>query len=431
MSFLRLALLLIATTLSLAAPAAKKSCEQSLLPVPTEFAVRFLAETLADLKVFGDRSARSHAPFRQWLAENGIDWFALADGSKYDTLGRYFGPLLAPYGEADVAPRRRQQLAKELRHRGADAEDREDGYTLLSRISESNLEKLLHRFRTHHDSANRPARGDAVHAEVSQALENLAFAFVHNTTSLDRRPSLPLLSARELVSMGITEKLNSKPFNSKVLKTDGNVYFFAIPYSKRGPFPMMTSQYGNASVILSEGFAEEWGWMSPYVMYPRELLEMASTLLPDEAAEVQRLSGSPPPLDGSKLEALKLKAWAPVVRALYRFDMRSSHYLQLIRETLRLSLEQLAVQNRTEYQRVIESLNSGRDLLPVIEQYSFKKLGLPTGHGSRSLELKIPVSVPVGMLDFRIDPINDFPMPGRRLPSFPKGPQMHRWDPQL
>lgn len=405
---------ILALLVSLSAAAHNRDCEMAVLRVPEDRAERFLTETIsADLNAFGDYWAEKHAPFRQWLTENGIKWNALQDGGKYHTLARYFVPKLSIYSRQNIEQRRRTQLAAELAHRGAPGRKHPDGYVTLRRLSAANLARLLARFEQTMPGARRLPLGHPQLGVIAQAVEDLRIAYIHNTNGLNQRPAFPLLSARELMGMGITEKLNTHPFNSEALRTHGNVYFFAIPYARRGPFPEVRRAYGNTSIILSGEFADEWGVLSPYVMRPEDLEELANAVFPDEMNEV-RLTGQ--------------REWAPVVRRLHTLDLRPADFMTLIRETLRLSLEHLAVTDPSVFQQVLESVRTGNGLFDVIDRYSVGRLGISFANGYRSLELKIPVAVPTSVLDVRMvyDPTGF----GEPIGPGPKAPHLNRFLPE-
>ena len=429
---MRFLALLIILALSIHA-SAQSRCEETLLPpVPTDLAVRFLAETLhADMAVLGDRWAQEYAPFRRWLNENGIKWQSLQNGQKYDTMGRYFSPLLSPYNDKNIDRLRSEQLTQELIHRGAKLSPRAEGYSALNKISFSNYNRMLKEFKLKFPAQLSLSEQDPRKAQIRQALDKLAFAFIHNTTGLDRRPSFPLLSARELVGMGITDKLNTQPFNRLLLKTDGNVYFFAIPYSKAGSFPNVQSQYGSTSIILGEDFANSSGWMSPFVMHPNELLELAQKLMPDKAHAAKSLEPNEfMRAAGLDHGSIPFEAWQPIVKSLYRFDMRPGDYLRLVRETLQISIEDLAHRDTKEFEQVLENLKKGNQLPELIDKYSIGRLGITSAHLNRALELKVPVAVPPNVLDIRFDARRDF---GQKGPShlMPKGPLFDRMDRSL
>ncbi len=426
--------------LSFNAAGSKPSCEGQLLPpVEPEVAIRFLSETLImEVKAFGDFWAREHAPFRHFLRENGVDWARLPDGSKYDLLARFFGPLLAPYHEKYLKDARARQLLDELIHRGASHGRHKDGYDLLKLLSRQNYLRLIRIFKSQMSLSRSFSIPKELSEEIDAALNQLALAFIHNTTSLDRRPTFPLLSAQELLKMGISEKLNTKPFNSELLKTHGNVYFFAVPYSRSGSFPKMSSQYGNISIVLNERWAQQWGWMSPFVMYPRDLWDLGAHAFPEELEQIilslsrGRNKNFKADADyfSSHADSIPLDAWHPIVASLHRLDMNPEDYLQLLRETLRLSLSDLATNNESEYKRVINSLNTGQELADVIHKYSLGRLGISFESGLRSLELKIPIAVPPGVLEMRFDSLTEFPS-GRRSAPFPKGPMFFKMNPDL
>lgn len=423
-------LIILALTIRVSA---EPRCQQELLPpVSADLAIRFLAETLqTDMAVMGDKWALEYAPFRRWLNENGINWQSLSKGQKYDSMGRYFAPLLTPYKDKSIGQLRAKQLKYELLHRGAKISIADvDGYAALAELSSANYKRLLTTFKKLNLKLITSEQ-DPLKMQIRSAVDNISFAFIHNTTGLDRRPSFPLLSARELVTMGITDKLNTLPFNSQLLKTDGNVYFFAIPYSKTGQFPSVQSQYGSTSIILSEDFAQTWGWMSPFVMHPNELLSLAQKILPDKIHNVKAFVPNEfMQAAGVGHEAIPFEAWQPVVKSLHLFDMKPADYLKLVKETLQLSLEDLATRDRQLFDRVLENIKSGKELSEIIDKYSIGQLGISSAHMNRALELKVPVAVPPNVLDIRVDMKKDY-APRGPFHMVPKGPLFDRMDNSL
>lgn len=406
---------LIFLNLSLSARA-NETCERRLLePVPIDLALRFLSETLqTDLKTMGDLWARDNAIFRQWLDKNKVVWTELPDGTKYETLGRFLAPQLEPYKESHLQKRRAAQLAGELVHRGARRQPGEPGYQLLKRLSLENFRTLLAQFQSRMKSVNSIDSPPATLQQIEDAVKKLAIGFVHNTTQLERRPTFPLLSARELSDLGITGKLNTQSFNSEILKTHGNIFFFAIPYSKASRLPVKPSQYGSRSIVLNEFFAQEWGWMSPFIMYPNELLDLAHRLL-----KIQPHSGF-----------VKEEDWRPMIQELHRFDMRPSEYVLLLQETLKLTMVQLSLTDPKEFQRILKALETGKNLDLIVNQYCLEPLGLSSKQTPRALELKVPVAVPPNVLDVMFDPKSDYPSTSFEGPHLtPKGPLLHRPDP--
>ncbi|MGE4131287.1 MAG: hypothetical protein AB7F86_06590 [Bdellovibrionales bacterium] len=393
-------------------------CQNPLLAVPVETSLRFLTDILpADPSVFGDRWAVENLEFRKWLKQKKIVWKNLATAEKYGAMGRFFSEALGPYVTTDFEAARAEQLAQELRHRGAPIKNLKNGYDILENLSRANVERLWARFAA--KVADSSPLDPKTEEAIEQTLQNLSFALIHNTTELDRRPSLSLLSARELVKLGITHILNTKPFNSEILKTDGNVFFFVIPYSRKGNFPVVKSKYGRASLILSESFADQWGWVSPYVMNPPDLVEVAERGFPEALANF--------PQEG-KLEKLTSTQWRPLVRSLSQMDFKLSDFRNLMIVTLRRSLRHLARSNRTEFEKVLLDLTKGDNLFEILEQYSLGQVGFSMKHGFRSLELKVPMAVPPEKLDFRMDSWNeDYPgMGNRRSLPIPKGPMLDR-----
>lgn len=359
--------------LSLTASAAWATCDDDLT------AIRFLTEAVGpNLSAFGNSLIQRHADFRKWLRQEGEPWDGLSDARRYELLGQYYSQQLSSYTEIDG---RGLQLDAELTYRGADTDTGLRGYPRLRALSAENYSRQIVRMVVM-DFAN--VQGDFPAAQVTSVLNELELVYIHNTTGLFKRPVAPLLSSRELLAMGIDGKLNTKPFNTDILKSDGNVYFYAIPHVKSAPFPKVISPFGNVNLILNPLYAERWGWASPYVMNP------------------------------SDLEGLRMP-----LRRLHEWDFKPSDLLKLIRMTFEVSLRKLWVNDRAEFDRVLAELKSGADLLPLMRKYSLGRLGIPFEQIHNSLELKIPIAVAPQALELR-------PTGDGYSPFIPSGPRLHR-----
>jgi hypothetical protein len=361
--------------LLLTSQAAFASCDETLT------GIRFLTEaTGKELNAFGNRLASTHQDFQAWLANQDTDWLTLEDAAKYELLGRYYSEKLRDYKEVGG---RGDQLEIELRHRGASIEPGLHGYAHLHALSAENYSRQIVRFTVMFFT---PIDSAFPEAQVDDVLSEIELVYVHNTTGLFKRPSAPLLSSRELTAMGIDGKLNTAEFNREILKTDGNVYFYAIPHVKSAPFPEVVSPYGNVNLVLNPIYAETYGWASPYLMRPEDL------------------------------DKLRMP-----IRHLHEWDFKPSDLLKLIRNTFRVSLLRLWREDRAEFDRVLAALKKGDDLLPLMREYSLGRLGIPFEQIHNGLELKVPIAVAPEALDIRLTREGFSPL-------IPKGPMLHRWE---
>lgn len=378
--------------------------------IECERALRFLGETVPSMGTpqFGNSLASSSPEFQNWLGQNHLTWSALEDGAKNEALGQFYGAKLRPYQESEVAKRRVVQLNEDLEYRGVH-NPYKDGYETLKWMSAQNLEHLLEHFQN--TLGHIPLKtAPLVQARISKAVSSLEFIYAHNTSQLKHNPSFPLLSARELAAMGIHSSLNTGPFNRLTLKSDGNIFFFAIPHVKSTPFPEVTSRYGTATILLDDTFARHWGWMSPYIMDPSDLMKVAAKEARDELTQFKYYLRANFPeyinedfeFTSGRFEKVPPEAYLAMLRQLHHYDMTPQDYQKAMQETLRISLEAMYLNHSSEFETVMSDLEQGRNLDEILKLYSLGRAGIPFDGGSaRSLELKVPVSIPLEALTYR------------------------------
>lgn len=321
-------------------------------------------------------SIHSKQQFQDYLIRLGLAWNRLSESERQAVVFQFAHEVIQHNKEStDLNLRRARSLYDELRHRGTTFNHRHRrGYFILRRLSKENLNRetrfVKSAFKTEHWPVKLPER---VSAKIQSLVDDFAFHYVHNTTVPKGVLAAPLLSSRVIHESGLARPLNALTFNTDTLKSDNNVFFHAIPRLKSLPAPFIVSQYGETNLVVEQPFASKHGWISPFVMYKKELLDLAESRFPEVKNN----------------ENLK-----EMTTQLSQFDLSPHHGQKLFRLAFQLSLERLFIENPESFWTTVGKLETeSLAMKEYFEEHVFAPLGFAHGW-----ELKIPVAVPVGQI---------------------------------
>lgn len=160
-------------------------------------------------------------------------------------------------------------LGKQLQFWGA---SNDKGYTQLKSLSTQNMNRVIKNFNL--------IKVDDLPPEIRNSVKNIIFAYRHNTSSSSIKEPV-MLSSRRLRKIGLTKTAQSTyTFNQDQLKSDDQLYFYVQPTIRQSEekHQNISSQYGKNSIYLDENFAEETGWISPYIMTEGDLINYQDSL---------------------------------------------------------------------------------------------------------------------------------------------------------
>ncbi len=309
--------------------------------------------------------------FHQFCREQNYGENCAALPSEDAIFGLYGAYVLEKVRAMD--PERAFTLLSELKHHGLRTSET-DGYQALAKLSRKNAKRLAPK-RT----STKNVSADFIQA-VELALESIEFGYVHNASrdNVSLRTS-PTLSTRVIVRFGFGITLNTAEFNTNILKSDGNVFFHVVPKLKNYPVPNLVTRYGRYTFNLEPDYARKYGWISPFLMIPKELTDLFGV---DDSATSEQLAG--------------------LVKKLSATDFTPDDILELLKATTRHSLIELWKINPTEAETAVKGLSNPEQLGKILDIHGMNRLGFPHG-----LELKVPLYVPQNVLGGEYTPNQD------------------------
>lgn len=284
-------------------------------------------------------------------------WSSSVRGGLINDFGQ---ELIEKYSGENLLIRQQASLHQELKVRGYIG-NANNGWQALEEVSQANLQRKL-------GAINKPLW--EMESEIVSLAQSLRFYFVHNTVHLKKIETLPILSSAELRSLGFNGGLNTEPFNSQILKSDNNVFFRVYIVGPNAKFNAPSTEYGNTGLFLDLDYAEEVGWISPFVMYREELRR----LLPGVYKHNQDSS---------------------LVPYLHKMDFKIKDFRTLVAAKLIEVLTEMRRDNPEKYNKIINVLEGPSSLasMKLLKSMIIEPLGFSTG-----IELKIPVAVPVSKI---------------------------------
>ncbi len=284
---------------------------------------------------------------------------------------------------------RNRSLQNGLRQHGYRAQTL-DAKVELKSLSAENIARIVRR-----TGLREPLIRDR---EIEAILEQVDLRIFRNAHHQDVS-SGTILSSQRLKDYGLEGGANSiQTFNRKFLKSDDQIYFF-IKFRAEGSAPE-SSQYGQAKQELKIAEAQDDLWISPYVMYPDDLVKFAKRALP-----AYRRSDLDTTfvyeLEDSKVEP---QTMTKIRDELHGFDFTYADFRNLTRLQLRKSLTALKY-NPLSRLKFGLSFSSAKALLlnqlpdvktdDAIDALIMRPLGLPR------MEAKIPVALDAAAVSAR------------------------------
>ena len=280
------------------------------------------------------QAPRFQAYLRELLAPTRLTWSQLDPFEMDGLISEYLDRQLAVYSDpAKVEALRRTELARALDAHGLHQARPEDARAVLEDQSRKNVQRLTRGIEL---TLQTPEFG-----RLCRTIDHLELRFPHNTTLKNvEGESLvaPLLSSTQLKQFGTVGGKNSQEeFNSEVLKSDGQVHFFA-DFVLDGedwssvPAGQVRAKYGDRELRVDPEYARKHGWISAFVMYSEELDDLAA-----------RLSFGSRPLDGyhpGLPESLK-QNWRKTVAQLHEYDFTVDDFERLVKLRLKNWFQQV------------------------------------------------------------------------------------------
>lgn len=308
---------------------------------------------------------------------------------KYKMLSEYILDFMVPYQQANLLHTRQKLALREaLELRGIAVGDA-NPYTKLAENSSKNLLRLL--------GQNLEISSEYKSSKAYKVVENLELFFSHNSHIMQKAPGLPLLAPIEIEKIGLTEFGRSSNAFNRFIKSDEQVYFWAVFKKKTASLQSMTSEYGEFGVVINRAYARTHLWVSPFVMYEWQLIDsinahaplVADTLAQQIAARRESLAqySTYNPVVGSKPEIRAAQA------ELGKLDFTPDDFEALIKKTLAIALQSLQKTDLEKYNNALKKLNSDSldDINSTIRMLAFPIFKYQNRNG---FEGKVPVAVP-------------------------------------
>lgn len=364
--FITLTFLTLATTQLRAEPPPVDAGDCAKLLLEQRFVRGMFSEHQSALK-----QLKKSEEFHQFCADNNFGKNCEALANEEAIFGLYGAYVLQKV--KDLETTRTTTLLNELKHHGLHTSET-DGYQALAKLSEKNLKRLSPK-----SSSTKNVATDFL-ISLDRAIETLDFGYVHNASrdNATLRTS-PTLSTRLIVRFGFGVTLNTVEFNTKILQSEGNVFFHVVPKLKDDPTPNLVSRYGQYTFKLSSDFARKYGWVSPFIMIPLELAD----LYPKEPSTTN-------------------KDLAQLVKKLSATDFTVDDILDLIKATVRNSILELWKVNASQAEATVKGLADREQLQTIVKALGMRPLGFVHG-----LELKVPLFVPQNELGGEYTPPQD------------------------
>lgn len=301
-----------------------------------------------------------------------------------ELLALYHRNFFADMAGPQLRELRGDSLLRALQAKGITPLPGERGQQTLARLSRRNLTRLLGA-DLHLDELDQ-------HPEILSLTQRLKLSFDRNSHS-GTIEGTAVLSSFQLERYGLGGGYNSHRFNREIMKVDDNVFFHTNWSDSGRNVSTNNSYYGAHSQQVHGGYARSEGWISAFVMWPAELGQRVQALtkrpISDEVIKSlsQYTEGRLPELSPNVLATTKQYlndlTWA-------EFTVRDFEFLG--QELLGRSLLELKKRNPAEFQRVLRSSQEIPGTLIKILNGLMKSLGLD------SMEMKIPVAVPVDQI---------------------------------
>ncbi len=323
----------------------------------------------------------------------------ISDSNRNELNERFIlslGAFLDQSRDSDLERQQRQSLSEELSYRSR-------GENSFEAVSERNLLHWLDRFSLD-DFNELPI---TVQTEILNSKDQFKFYFEHNTVNQNRSAilSTSLLSARVLSEFGLNLGLNTGHFNQQTLRTDNNVYFFIRAMDARLATPRPEhSQYGDVSLFLNNNYAQSAGWISAFVMYPSQLLQLVErtdpqtwrnfySQLPDDFKFQYEMGGVISEAVWRSLFTPENEShWRPLLESYARTDMTLAHFEIFIGQlTLSFLTELYLKEDKSDYERFRTLATHSPNL--------FLSQVLMRAGWINGAELKVPVAVPSNQIN--------------------------------
>ena len=367
--------------------------------------------------------AMNQRQLNRYLKANNLEWDKGADRTDPQHRTILYGYLFSRFSKYQnpklVERMRERTLGRALEAHGINLDRGISAGQNLRQLSTRNVAELNSRFSYRVGSVLEMAEAESI-------LNNVELIFNHNTKYLKKEPVLPILSSRQLEAMRISGGLNTHPFNKEFLKTDDNIYFFVDPSFKGNP-RLSASRYGSRGVRVNSSFAKDHGYLSAFVMYPWELLQVAQVRYPQfyQRALMELTERFPPtdPLYGenwfahgstkSDVETFlqrmgrgdsgildkhiaESKSFSEIRKHLHEMDFTAGDFEGLIRHRMLYQLNAMRQEDPVRFRSMISALQSAdTGALDDLYRTSLRSMGLPD-----SFEAKIPVAVPPSELTY-------------------------------
>ena len=275
-------------------------------------------------------------------------------------------------------------LKESLHRMGVVVQESEDSYISLRKLSDKNRRKYMTSL-------------DEIPDEIKETVESLRIIFVHNRSP--RINSQPiegdaLLSARKL-GRGAQNTYN---YNREFLQSDDNIFFFVKFIGKdfnaseaRG----FGISYGNISFHLDKEYAQNYGWISPFNMYPRELATFLGgrNKFSEAQESLKALRDSGTMATPEELSNIP----KTVLNELSHGTFTPSDFEKLVKNNLKNVLAKMKTINPSEYENIIGLLQEGNpnEIDLIIRNHVFMPLKLASRHKRYEMfEFKVPSHVP-------------------------------------
>ncbi len=335
-----------------------------------------------------------------------VRWKKAGDWSSLNSLQRkaitesYFVAQMRKYLPEHLTIAERQSLGDALRYHGIALGDPNPRKTLEA-ISARNAARIM---KVKYISTPEMRNAEQIVAALSPI-------FRHNSV-YEGELSGPLMSAHQIYRIAKKTTLNTNgEFTKNFMGQVDQVFAFAeLSASHTGK----STKYGNFSFNLEADYVGRHGWISAYVMKPKDLYDLGRRAFPDLVANL------PTRVRPSSFirEALEeggsrgLKAWTTLRNHLHQFDFTVEDYVKWVKHELLIELQSLQKINPERFAEYLEILQ-GRESQAfmdhliltnektafhgqytpigyILDQLVFEKRGLP-----RMFETKVPVAVPL------------------------------------
>lgn len=226
----------------------------------------------------------SHLQFRNYLSENKIHMRGNeSQAEKYNLLALYVENFLTKYKNKFYLSSREEEAAKDrlIRH-GWYFKENETALEGRQRLSANNLNRIMNEIPLH--------IADHV-PEIEKAVEQLQLFMTHNSHIMTEAPTLPIIAPKEIDSMGLIEFGMSTWIFNRHIGSDNQVYFKAL-FKRTSSQENPVSEYGNHGVIMKRSYAKTHALISPFVMYPEQLLSSIENIAPKVAEEYSNYAHS-------------------------------------------------------------------------------------------------------------------------------------------